>query len=105
MIYLKLAVLKIADNKIERKIAIKFSGIILGENISWEEHICTVETKLAKDTGLLCCAKPLPEEKSLKNIYFAYTHSYLNYANIVWASTYRTKNNPFFSKTCCMCHL
>ena len=31
------------------------------------------------------------EEKSLQSIYFAYIHSYLNYANIAWASTYRTK--------------
>ena len=32
-----------------------------------------------------------PAEKSLKSIFFAYTHSYLNYANIGWANTYRTK--------------
>ena len=64
---------------------------MLDENISWEEHIRTVETKLAKNIGLLYSAKPLLEEKSLKSIYFAYIHSYLNYANIAWASTYRTK--------------
>ena len=45
---LKLPVLKIADNKNERKTAIKFLGVLLDENISWEEHIRTVETKLAK---------------------------------------------------------
>ena len=27
----------------------------------------------------------------LKSIYFACTHSYLNYANIAWESTYRSK--------------
>ena len=64
---------------------------MLDENISWEEHLCTVETKLAKNIRLLYCTKPLPKEKSLKSIYFAYIHSYLNYANIAWASTYRTK--------------
>ena len=30
-------------------------------------------------------------EHSLKTIYFSYIHSYLNYANIAWASTYVTK--------------
>ena len=64
---------------------------MLDENISWEEHLCTVETKLAKNIRLLYCTKPLPKEKSLKSIYFAYIHSYLIYANIAWASTYRTK--------------
>ena len=64
---------------------------MLDKNISWVEYIRTVETKLAKNIGLLYRAKPLLEEKSLKSIYFAYIHSYLNYANIAWASTYRTK--------------
>ena len=35
--------------------------------------------------------KHLLEEKSLKSIYFAYIHSYLNCGNIASASTYRTK--------------
>ena len=31
------------------------------------------------------------DKESLKTIYFSYIHSYLNYANIAWASTYFTK--------------
>ena len=64
---------------------------MLDENISWEEHIRIVETKLAKNIGLLYRAKPLLEEKPLESIYFVYIYSYLHYANIAWASTYRTK--------------
>ena len=45
---LKLPALKIAENNIKSKTTIKFWGAMLDENISWEEHICTVETKLAK---------------------------------------------------------
>ena len=40
---------------------------------------------------MLYCAKYLLNESSLKCIYFAYIHSYLNYANIAWASTYQAK--------------
>ena len=36
------------------------------------------------------------EEKSLQSIYFAYIHSYLNYANIAWANTYRTSLKIFY---------
>ena len=64
---------------------------MLDENVNWQEHICTVENKTAKNIGLLYRAKYLLNESSLKCIYFAYIHSYLNYANIAWASTYRTK--------------
>ena len=45
----------------------------------------------SKNIGLLYRAKHLLEEKSLKSIYFAYIHRYLNYANIAWVSTYRIK--------------
>ena len=62
---------------------------MLEENISCEEHICTIETKVAKNIGLLYRAKTLLEEKCLKTIHFAYIHSYLNYANIAWTSNYR----------------
>ena len=62
---LKLPALKIADSNIERKTVIKLLGVMLDENISWVEHIRTVETKLAKTIGLLYRAKLLLEEKSL----------------------------------------
>ena len=60
---LKLPALKIADNNIERKTAMKFLRVMLDENISWEEHIRIVENKLAKNIGLLYRASPLLEEK------------------------------------------
>ena len=88
---LKLPDLKIANNQIERKNAIKVLGVMLDENVNWQEHIRTVENKIAKNIGLLYRAKYLLNESSLKCIYFAYIHSYLNYANIAWANTYRTK--------------
>ena len=34
----------------------------------------------------------------LKKIYFAYIHVYLNYANIAWASTHKTKLKKVLSK-------
>ena len=87
---LKLPALKIAHNNIERETATKLLGVLLDKNISWEDYIRAVETKLAKNTGLLYRAKPSLEEKSLKSIYFTYIHLY-HYANIALSSTYRTK--------------
>ena len=83
--------MKIENNQIERKKAIRFLGVMLDENVNWQEHIGTVKNKIAKDIGLFYRAKYLLNESSLTSIYFAYIHSYLNYANIAWASTYQTK--------------
>ena len=48
----------------ERKTAIKVLGVMLDENIYWEEHIRTIKTKLAKilhcyTTQSLCSKKNL----------------------------------------------
>ena len=64
---------------------------MLDENINWKDHIHTIEKKIAKNLGLLYHTKQLLNEISLKILYFSYIHSYLNYANAAWASTYYTK--------------
>ena len=64
------------ENKInERTSSIKFLGVKIGtlnENLSWKDHIKTVEDKLAKNAGLLYCAKKFLNKTSLKTMYFSY---------------------------------
>ena len=78
--------LKIGNSIIKRKSSVKFLGVILDENRSCKD-IETTEKKIAKNIGLLYLTKPYLDETSLKTLYFSYIHSYLNYANIGWAST------------------
>ena len=49
------------------------------------------EKKFAKNIDLLYRVRQFPNKESLKTIYFSYNHSYLNYANIAWTSTYFMK--------------
>ena len=94
----KILELKLGNSVIKRKSSVKFLGVMLDENISWKDHIKPIEKKLAKNIGLLYQAKPYLDETSLKTIYFSYIHSYLNYANIAWASTRITKLKPLLYK-------
>ena len=82
--------LQIRNKNIERVSSIKFLGVMLDEHLSWKDHIKIVENKLAKNIGLLYRVNQYFNESSLKTVYFSYIHSYLNYANIAWASTYPT---------------
>ena len=54
---------------------------MIDTNITWKDHIQTVEKNLQKNLGLLHCAKHVLDNDSLKNIYFSYIHLYLNYDN------------------------
>ena len=80
-----------ANNSFERTNSINFLGVMIDENITWEDHMHTIEKKLAKNLGLLYQAKHILDNESLKTIYFSYIHSYLIYANISWGSTHFTK--------------
>ena len=69
---------------------------MLGEYISWIDHVRTLENEIAKNIGLLY--RQFLNEDSLKTLYFSYIHSYLNYANIAWESMYATKLKRVYLK-------
>ena len=95
---LRLPLLKINGYVIERQSSIKFLGVLLDETLSWKDHISIIETKIAKNIGLLYKAKNFVNEECLKQLYFAYIHSYLSYANIAWASTHKSKLKKLISQ-------
>ena len=83
---------------IERESSIKFLGVWIDENLTWRVHIHIVENKIAENIGLLYQEKHYLDDNCLKQIYFAYIHAYLNYANIACASTHKTKLKKVQSK-------
>ena len=95
---LKLPMLAINGKVIERTTSIKFLGILFDEYLSWKNHISVVENKISKNIGILHQAKNVFGKVSLKTLYFSFVHSYLNYGNIAWGCTIRTKLKKLASK-------
>ena len=90
--------IRILGLTVEREFSTKFLGVWIDENLTWMDHIHTFENKIARNIGLLYQGKHYLDENYLKQIYFAYTHAYLNYANRAWASTQKTKLKKVQSK-------
>ena len=67
-----------------------FLGVLLDYNLLWKEHIKYLENEIAKNIGLMYRTKPFLDKESLLARYYSYIHSYLNYANLAWGSTYLT---------------
>ena len=82
--------LNINNSEIERSECLKFLGVLLDENLCWKEHIKYIESKIAKNFGLLYKTKPYIDKHSLLSLYHSYIHFYINYGNIAWGSTTRT---------------
>ena len=88
----------INDKEIEIVRSIKFLGVLLDEHLSWKEHIRYTENKIAENIGLLYRAKPFLGKHYFLTLYYSYIHTYLNYANLTWASTNRTNLKKLLSQ-------
>ena len=97
---LKLPSLFMSDREIKRITSVKYLGVLIDEHLTWKEHISviSIEDKISKNLGVLYRARRVLDSTALKNLYFSFIHSYLNYGNIVWVSTSRTKLKKLASK-------
>ena len=102
----ELPVLMLDNIVIKRDKITKFLGVYIDENLSWKPQIENVSTKVAKSIGILYKSRHILNKSLLKQLYFSFIHSYLNYANIAWASTHKSKLLPSISasKACYLCH-
>ena len=95
---LKLPLLQLNSNIIERENSLKFLGVILDEHLTWKKHIQLIKIKVSKSVGVLYNANKLINSKCLRSIYFSFIYSYINYANIAWATTNKTNLKKLFWK-------
>ena len=90
--------LSINNQEIKRTSYTKFLWVLLDENLLWKEHLKYTENKIAKSIGLMYKAKPFLDKDSLLSLYFSYIHSYINYANLTWASSHKTNLKKIHSQ-------
>ena len=83
--------LDIDNVPVKREFVTKFLGVYLDENISWKHHINIVSTKVCKSIGILYRTRCILSKFLRKQLYFSFINCYLNYANIAWASTNKSK--------------
>ena len=102
-IQLRLPNLNMCGLTVERESSTKFLGIWIDENLTWRDYFHIAENKVPKNIGLLYqrSITSMLDEYCLKQIYFVYIHAYLNYANIAWVNTHKTKLKEVLS---CLAH-
>ena len=67
---LKLQILKINNFEIKRATSIKLLGIMVDENLTWNDHVHILENKLSKNIGLLYRAKL--DKNAMTTLYFSF---------------------------------
>ena len=89
------------DIHIKREHVTKFLGVFIHENLSWKQHIEILRNKISKSIGILYKSRVVLSKQCLKQLNFPFIHSYVNYANIAWASTSKSKLERLY---CCQKH-
>ena len=100
---LSLPTITFSSIEVKCESSVKFLGVIIDENITWNKHIELVENKISKNIGILYRDSHYLDKKNLKSIYFSFIHNYVNCCNIAWASTSRTKHDKILKKQKMLC--
>ena len=61
-------------------------GVIIDDNLTWNDHVNALYNKLLSNKRLLQNAKNLLSNVTLKHIYYAHIHSHLTYGLSIWGS-------------------
>ena len=72
--------------------ALKFLGLILDENVTWNAHVNNVCNVLAKNIGVMYKLKSMPKV-FLKMIYNSIVLPHLSYGIIIWGNASKTQLN------------
>ena len=72
-------------------VSTKFLGVVIDSQLTWKFHIEQMERKIASSVGVLRRIRDKINAKTACMIYNTMILPYLNYCNIIWASTYKTK--------------
>ena len=59
--------------------------------MSWKQHIDIVSSKISKSIGILYKSRDVLSKQCLKQLYFSCIYNFVNYANIAWTSTSKSK--------------
>ena len=78
--------IKIKDINIERVTYTKFLGVLLDENLSWCEHIRSIENKISRNIGILYKCNKILDSVHLLYLYNSLVLPYLNYCAVIWGN-------------------
>ena len=68
--------------------SVKYMGIKIDTNLTWQHHVNNLSIKLNRANALLFKIRKYVSLKILRSIYFAIFDSYLSYCCLVWAQSF-----------------
>ena len=75
---------------------VKFLGVIIDDQLKWDAHIRSLNTKLKCEIGKICRIRHIIPEKLYKEIYYTLFESHLRFGISVWGGLSNNRLEPIF---------
>ena len=82
--------IKLCGKRLYPTESVKYLGVKIDTNLSWQYHVNNLSIKLNRANALLFKIKKYVRLKILRSIYFAIFDSHLSYCCLVWAQNCST---------------
>ena len=82
---------------LDRVESTKFLGVIVDSRLTWNAHITSICSKIARGVSALTCARYHVPRKLLLWLYHSLIYPHLIYCNIVWGSAASSRLNRLVS--------
>ena len=82
--------LQIDNTILTRANTVKFLGILIDEDLTWNAHIEHCRTKICSGIYALNSSKHCLSSSNLKMLYYSLIHPYLTYGILLWGSAYKS---------------
>ena len=82
--------IKLCGKRLYPTESVKYLGVKIDANLTWQHHVNDLSTKLNRANALLFKMRKYVSLKILRSIYFAIFDSYLSYFCLVWAQNFST---------------
>ena len=82
--------IKLCGKRLYPTESVKYLGVKIDANLTWQHHVNDLSTKLNRANSLLFKMRKYVSLKILRSIYFATFDSYLSYCCLVWAQNFST---------------
>ncbi len=88
--------LTIDNINIDRTNCMKFLGILVDQNVLWNDHCNYITSKISKSIYILNRVKRILPHRLMKTLYYSMIYTYINYGLVLWGHTYQYNKDKLF---------
>ena len=80
-------IIKLLGKRLEPSTSVKYVGIHIDHNLSWDCHIKEMNSKLSRTNEILSKLRHYVPKKTMLSVYYAIFYSHMTYGSLVWSIT------------------